>query len=353
MEMLHNQLSTEPLVGSEPDPLVSVIIGNYNYGQFLRQSIESVLNQSYRNFELIVVDDGSTDDSREIIKSYGDRLIPIFQENAGQIAAHTAGLQHSKGEIICLLDSDDCFYPDKLLKIVQSFIKHPEWLQISHTWVSVNTEGNPIGKSTSDILSQGNVKKLLLSWGKYACGVTSALTFRRGVLLKALPLYRNMPGYSISKSAAFLGVDSFLTRTVPFFGEVGCINEPLMFYRIHHRNVRARSDNIPKLMQEHINIADTINLAAAYSGLTEKFDVRRDPDYRAFEAIDRRALPWIERLQIICLSIQESISIGRSPRDTLTRLVYRSICVCFPQQGRQILRLGFRSYLLQLLRESK
>src|SRR3954452_16014205 len=88
-------------------PLVSIVIDNYNYGQYIRQAIDSALRQTYRPVEVIVVDDGSTDGSREIIASYGKLITPVFQENAGQPAAFNTGLRVSRGEAVILLDSDD------------------------------------------------------------------------------------------------------------------------------------------------------------------------------------------------------------------------------------------------------
>ena len=111
--MLQNILIENGTNTDSVNPLVSVIIGNYNYGRFISEAIESALNQTYKNFELIVVDDGSTDNSREIIESYGDKLTAIFQENGGQGRAFNAGFAVSKGEIICFLDSDDYYYPEK------------------------------------------------------------------------------------------------------------------------------------------------------------------------------------------------------------------------------------------------
>ncbi|MEO1182237.1 MAG: glycosyltransferase, partial [Cyanobacteria bacterium J06636_28] len=87
-------------------PLVSIVINNYNYASFVGQAIDSALNQSYENVEVIVVDDGSQDNSRDIISSYGDKIIPVFQKNGGQAAAFNAGFAHSSGDIICLLDAD-------------------------------------------------------------------------------------------------------------------------------------------------------------------------------------------------------------------------------------------------------
>jgi glycosyltransferase involved in cell wall biosynthesis len=96
------------------NPLVSVIIPNYNYGQYLKCSIESVLNQTYKNIELIVVDDGSTDNSVEIALSYGEKLVLICQENSGVSAARNKGLANTSGTYVCFLDSDDSWEPEKV-----------------------------------------------------------------------------------------------------------------------------------------------------------------------------------------------------------------------------------------------
>ncbi|BAZ09721.1 family 2 glycosyl transferase [Calothrix sp. NIES-4071] len=316
----------------QPNPLVSVVLGNYNYGQFLQQSIDSVLKQTYQNFELIVVDDGSTDNSREIIKSYGSRLIAILQENSGQEATFNVGIQRAIGEIICFLDADDYFHEEKLEKVVNSFLKHPEWVMIGHCWVSVNKEGKVVGSSTSNILNQGDVKKLLLKWGKYASTISSGLACRRASLEKVMPLSKGW------------GVDAFLNAVLPFYGEVGSINEPLMFYRMHGNNMRAYCNNLTYLIQQRENTARFINETAAKVGISERFSLQHDVDYRSYKVMQQENALLTEKLQVMWLSLQESIAIGRSFRDTLIRLMYRTICTLFPQQGRLILRFGLRRY---------
>src|SRR5688572_19409564 len=88
-------------------PLVSVIINNYNYGRFLVFAIDSALNQTHKNVEVIVVDDGSTDGSREIIMGYERQVKSIFKENGGQASALNKAYEISNGDIILFLDSDD------------------------------------------------------------------------------------------------------------------------------------------------------------------------------------------------------------------------------------------------------
>jgi glycosyltransferase involved in cell wall biosynthesis len=94
--------------------LVSVIIPNYNYGEFLSECIESVLNQDYEQIEVIVVDDGSTDSSREILRSYGDKIKVIEINNSGAPTARNFGLMNAKGRYIAYLDADDCWMKNKI-----------------------------------------------------------------------------------------------------------------------------------------------------------------------------------------------------------------------------------------------
>ncbi|MEA5598358.1 glycosyltransferase family 2 protein [Rivularia sp. UHCC 0363] len=107
-------------------PLVSILINNYNYAQYLSQAIDSALGQTYENTEVIVVDDGSTDNSREVIKGYDNQIISVFKKNGGQASAINAGFAASKGDIICLLDADDIFLPEKAAEIVNFFNLNPD-----------------------------------------------------------------------------------------------------------------------------------------------------------------------------------------------------------------------------------
>jgi glycosyltransferase involved in cell wall biosynthesis len=93
---------------------ISVIIPTYNYGEFICDSIESVINQTYKDFEIIVVDDGSTDNTPEVVKKYKDRVSYIYKENEGPSSARNYGIKNAKGEYLCFLDSDDIFLPEKL-----------------------------------------------------------------------------------------------------------------------------------------------------------------------------------------------------------------------------------------------
>lgn len=317
----------------QQNPLVSVIIGNYNYGHFIAEAIDSVLRQTYRHFELIVVDDGSTDGSKEVIRAYGEKLIAIFQSNGGQGAAFNTGIAQAQGEIVCFLDADDYFHPDKLSRIVAGFRDHPQWVQISHGRIAVDRQGNHVGLG-SKTHNQGDVSQLLLQWGRYAMAITSALAYRRQVLERVLPI-------PTTRSEA---ADTYLTAVVPFYGEVGCINEPLMFYRIHGNNLQARTDKIGFLVKQRELNVKYINTAAEKVGLTARFDLQRDADYRSLLAIQKGSFSASETIKVIWLSWRESTAIGRSRADILERLLRRGLCAALPSEGKLILRLGLRGY---------
>lgn len=106
---------------------VSIVMANYNYARYLRAAIDSVLSQTYSNFELIVVDDGSTDNSRSIIESYSGESRVCFQpvNHLGQPGAKNAGIELARGSLIAFLDADDLWHPEKLAKQVAVFNRDP------------------------------------------------------------------------------------------------------------------------------------------------------------------------------------------------------------------------------------
>jgi glycosyltransferase involved in cell wall biosynthesis len=127
------------------DPLVSVIIPTYNRAWIVRDAIDSVLGQTYADFELIVVDDGSTDRTPQILDAYGDRLRVIRQANQGVSAARNRGIGDSSGPLIALLDSDDIWLPEKLAVQVDFFKRYPAALicQTEEIWIRNGLRVNP------------------------------------------------------------------------------------------------------------------------------------------------------------------------------------------------------------------
>lgn len=139
-------------------PLVTVIIPSYNCEAYISETIECVLAQTYPNIELIVIDDGSTDNTKNVIRSYGEKLTLISKENTGVCAARNLGIQKASGEYICLLDHDDYWFPDKISQQLELFKNHPETgVVYSHfaCW-SPDRDGNFSDQSCVDIVPISN-----------------------------------------------------------------------------------------------------------------------------------------------------------------------------------------------------
>ena len=171
-------------------PFVSIVINNYNYGQFIGAAIDSALNQTYLHAQVIVVDDGSTDNSREIIKSYEGRIISVLKENGGQASAFNVGFAASCGDIICLLDSDDIFVPEKIAEVVDVFAEHQDVDWCFHPVTLVNININAFIKNSPKILSRECDFRADIKRGKMPFNppATSGLCFKRSLLKMILPM---------------------------------------------------------------------------------------------------------------------------------------------------------------------
>jgi glycosyltransferase involved in cell wall biosynthesis len=168
----------------------TVIINNYNYGRFLATAIESALNQTYPDTEIVVVDDGSTDESRQIIAGYGDRIRPVLKTNGGQASAFNAGFAASTGDVVCMLDADDLFRPNKVERIARTFESHPEIHWVFHPVCRVHEDGReepmpPLLKTLyTDIREPALRGKLPGPPGP----VTSGIAMSRPLLDRILPM---------------------------------------------------------------------------------------------------------------------------------------------------------------------
>lgn len=190
-------------------PLVTIIIINYNYEKFLSRAIDSALQQTYPFKQIVVVDDGSTDNSRQIIHQYGDQVTRVFQENKGTTAATNSGFLASRGEIVFFLDSDDVFFPHKVEEIVKCYLKvipqNPDVL-IFHRLDTITDDGMTLrithneGFRTMDgKRKSGPFEKLsdpeaayrhIQKWGflPFMTSPTSGLSMSRSLALRFFPL---------------------------------------------------------------------------------------------------------------------------------------------------------------------
>ncbi len=204
-------------------PYVSVILDNYNYAQYLGAAVESVLGQTYEDFEVILVDDGSTDGSRAVIEAYAardSRIRPLFKENGGQMSAFNAAFAVARGTVLAFLDSDDYWYPKKLARIVK---EHERFRFVQHY---LSNNGNGIYRK---IDASVNWHKVLMDYGYlYNHSVCSSLSFDRSLLEPLFPMAEeNRMRYC---------ADGILAMAALSLTEVGVLEEELGFYRIHGGN---------------------------------------------------------------------------------------------------------------------
>lgn len=143
-------------------PTVSVVIPAYNVGSFIRSAIGSVLNQTYQDFELLVVDDGSTDETAEVVKSFGSRVRCIYQANGGLAAARNSGILGSSGEILTFLDADDVWMPDLLKMQVATLSTRPD-VDGVYAWAQfVEQNGEPLSDNMRPVPAGDSLRRVFL-----------------------------------------------------------------------------------------------------------------------------------------------------------------------------------------------
>lgn len=211
-----------------PDIRISVIIPCYNYGHYVAETIESVLAQTRPADEIVVIDDGSSDNSLEVAQGYADRVTVVPQANAGHIAARNNGVNHATGDVIIFLDADDTLLPDALAQVAQHWA--PDVAKVQYDLELIDGAGESLGRLQCGFdreYSPGEIAAEFARTGTYRWPVMSGNAYARGLIDR------------------FLGVpppqaqDGLLNTLAPLYGRIITIPRPLGQYR-HHTNSVSR-----------------------------------------------------------------------------------------------------------------
>ena len=175
------------------EPLVSVIIPNYNQAHFIRNAIQSVLCQSYKSVELIVVDDGSTDKSASILKEFEGQAKIIFKSNGGAASARNEGIRQSKGDFLCFLDADDEFLTEYIASQMNRIEKNPSDL-VYCQMILINERSEFLGTTTE--LRDGNFRRIMTSEFGGSPFSPSSFLIRRTILKNSISWNEDLSRYS-------------------------------------------------------------------------------------------------------------------------------------------------------------
>lgn len=199
---------------------VSVIIPAYNQGHYLGEALQSVLAQTYPHFEALVVDDGSTDNTAEVARSFTDpRIQVIYQENRGLSGARNTGIRHARGAYFTYLDSDDLFLPEKLEQLVAELEAHPELGLVAGQSVPIDEGGRRIGKIFSTPLAADPAQLLLGN----PLHVGSVLVRRE---------WQTKAGFFDESLRSYEDWDLWL-RMLRLGCPMGWVDQPVSLYRFH------------------------------------------------------------------------------------------------------------------------
>lgn len=229
-------------------PLVSVIIPAYNAEDYLADAIKSVLAQTYINFELIVVDDGSIDGTPLILNRFSDQVIAIRQVNKGVNAARNAGLRIANGELLAFLDADDIWKPNKLEEQVQMFVSSddPSLGIVYSDYETANFKLTETFESEVKPLLRGDVFKTLLEEGNRISGSCSSVMMKKSVAEKV---------FGFDEKLKFAeDLDMWLRIAEKFTFDF--VNKPLVIIRNNDKSVQRTITNNHMMFQKNIPFFD-------------------------------------------------------------------------------------------------
>ena len=296
---------------------VSIIISNYNNAEFLETAIDSALSQTYKNLEIIVVDDGSTDSSPALLEKYKDKVNVIVKEHGGETTSRNLGFQQSTGGTIAFLDADDFYRPDAVERVVEKW--RSSYAKLQFPMRVVTQQGAATGLLMPRCrVDEGKVDHLLLRTGRYITSPGSGNFYSRWLLERIMPV----PVAEWPQS-----VDSYASTYAGFYGEIGAIQEPLGFYRVHDSNMtRSVADAAIDLSQIERLMGRGLRLRALIQRIAQDLQLCPNPGivtrhwlYLKLELTQLRLTKGAPAAKLLAKAWQMIVSTLTSPELTLIR----------------------------------
>ncbi|MDR8401746.1 glycosyltransferase [Paraburkholderia sp. USG1] len=203
---------------------LTVVICNYNYGEYLRSAIDSALDQTVGAPHVLVIDDGSTDDSHDIIRSYGARISAIFQENGGQVAAYNRALAQVDSTYVIFLDADDLLYADAVKRVTAAF-ESGDYVKVQFPLDVVTHEGARTGVTVPQSMTVADCGKLLRAGWLYPSPPGSGNAYRVEALKRIFPI-------PVTAENLY-GADFYAIYGIALLGHVQMLDLPMGGYRVH------------------------------------------------------------------------------------------------------------------------
>jgi Glycosyl transferase family 2 len=211
---------------------IDIVINNHNYASFLPAAIESAGAQGHEKVNVIVVDDGSTDGSRQLLESSSADIDTVLKENGGQASALNAGLRRCAGDVVMLLDADDVLRPQAAARVAAAFAAEEQAVKVQFRLDVIDAAGAPTGAlkpAAYQKMPSGDMRETeLASPYDIAWLPTSAIAFRRAALSPILPIPEDK--YPVT------GADWYLNHLTALLGPIVSLDEVLGSYRVHGAN---------------------------------------------------------------------------------------------------------------------
>ena len=223
-----------------PNPVISVVMSAYNVEKYIREAIDSIVNQSFTDFECIIVDDGSTDGTKDIIRSYDDKRILLVENKHDFIESLNMGMKWAKGKYIARMDADDTMHPDRL-KIQHSIMETEPGITVCGTWMKHFGEGIAADSLARSIAGLVELPLLRFLQGNFVFHPT--VMIRREFLIQNQMQYEN---YSCAEDLKLWS--EMAKRGGVFYIE----DQPLLHYRISDSQVSKQKREEQKATTEQI-----------------------------------------------------------------------------------------------------